>query len=53
MESNNPTRTDEREDEETVRIVLERLRTAAGEPKRDDSALDEIIRKRKQQQVPH
>jgi hypothetical protein len=40
-------RPEEQEDPETIRIVLERLKTADKEPKGDNSALDEIIRKRK------
>jgi hypothetical protein len=52
MSANLPSRPEEREDPETVRIVLERLQTADQEPKRDDSALDEIVRKRKNQPVP-
>jgi hypothetical protein len=40
-------RPEEQEDRETIRIVLERLKTADKEPKGDDSALEEIIRKRK------
>jgi len=52
MVSNTPNRPDDREDAETVRIVMERLETADQELKRDDSALDELIRKRKQRLAP-
>ena len=47
-----PARPEDREDPETVKIILKRLETAATEPRRDDSALDEIVRKRKQQPAP-
>jgi hypothetical protein len=42
-----PSKRDENEE-----IVLERLKTAEREPRRGDDALDEIVRRRKQQPTP-
>jgi hypothetical protein len=47
MERPAPNRPEEHEDPETVRIIEQRLKTAAEEPKRGDEGLQEIQNRRK------